>query len=161
MARARCCFDIRRVMGAMVRTYQITMGRAYYKCALGFSSTSNVTGTHNPGNFVTNLQQNMSKMQLAMFVSRLPTRPLMECTLRSHCVQKLTTSHPKNGAYTELFAGVSPTITKDNGGWVSPFGKVEPACKDLLDPELGRKYWEWSEAILVMAKRSMEFVLGI
>ena len=41
-----CCFDIRRVMGAMVRTYQITMGRAYYKCALRFSSTSNVTGTN-------------------------------------------------------------------------------------------------------------------
>ena len=40
-----CCFDIRRVMGAMVRTYQITMGRAYYKCTLRFSSTSNVTGT--------------------------------------------------------------------------------------------------------------------
>ena len=46
MARARCCFDIRRVMRAMVRTYQITMGRAYYKCTLGFSSTSNVTDTY-------------------------------------------------------------------------------------------------------------------
>ena len=45
MARARCCFGIRRVMRAMVRTYQITMGRAYYKCTLGFSSTSNVTDT--------------------------------------------------------------------------------------------------------------------
>ena len=45
MARARCCFDIRRVMRAMMRTYQITMGRAYYKCTLGFSSTSNVTDT--------------------------------------------------------------------------------------------------------------------
>ena len=45
MARVRCCFDIRRVMLAMVRTYQITMGRAYYKCTLGFSSTSNVTDT--------------------------------------------------------------------------------------------------------------------
>ena len=38
-------FDIRRVMRAMVRTYQITMGRAYYKCTLVFSSTSNVTDT--------------------------------------------------------------------------------------------------------------------
>ena len=45
MVRARCCFDIRRVMRAMVRTYQITMGRAYYKCTLRFSSTSNVTDT--------------------------------------------------------------------------------------------------------------------
>ena len=32
-------------MYAMVRTYQITMGRACYKCTLGFSSTSNVTDT--------------------------------------------------------------------------------------------------------------------
>jgi len=46
MVRARCCFDIRRVMRAMVRTYQITMGRAYYKCTLRFSSTSNVTDTN-------------------------------------------------------------------------------------------------------------------
>src|SRR6266568_8331133 len=43
------CFDIRRVMGAMVRTYQITMERAYYKCALGLSSTSNVTDTFSHG----------------------------------------------------------------------------------------------------------------
>jgi len=31
------------ISDAMVRKYQITTGRAYYKCALGFSSTSNVT----------------------------------------------------------------------------------------------------------------------
>jgi hypothetical protein len=28
---------------------------------------------------------------------------------------------------------------------VSPFGKVEPARKDLLDPALGKQYWEWTE----------------
>lgn len=74
---------------------------------------------------------------------------------------------PINGAYTELFAGLHPSITeKNNGGWgkcpfittqsvysclfafslVSPFGRIEPARKDLLDPHLGRKYWEWSES---------------
>ncbi|KAL2858456.1 hypothetical protein BJY01DRAFT_150 [Aspergillus pseudoustus] len=80
----------------------------------------------NPGNFVTNLQQNMPRMQLAMF--------------------RLISHEPIHGAYTELFAGLHPSITeKNNGGWVSPFGKIEPARKDLLDPELGRKYWEWSE----------------
>ena len=32
--------------------------------------------------------------------------------------QRLITHHPKNGAYTELFAGLSPTITEqNNGGW--------------------------------------------
>ncbi|KAM6517734.1 short-chain alcohol dehydrogenase [Fusarium solani] len=80
----------------------------------------------NPGNFVTNLQQNMPRMQLAMF--------------------KLISHEPKNGAYTQLFASHSTTITeKNNGGWVSPFGKVEPARKDLLDPALGKQYWEWTE----------------
>ncbi|KAH7155834.1 hypothetical protein B0J13DRAFT_497062 [Dactylonectria estremocensis] len=80
----------------------------------------------NPGNFVTNLQQNMPKMQLAMF--------------------KLISHPPKNGAYTQLFASHSPTITEnDNGCWVSPFGKVEAAHKNLLDPALSKKYWEWTE----------------
>ncbi|KAF7554073.1 hypothetical protein G7Z17_g3156 [Cylindrodendrum hubeiense] len=78
----------------------------------------------NPGNFVTNLQQSMPKLQLAAFVSH----------------------HPKNGAYTELFAGLSDNITdKNNGGWVSPFGKVDPVRKDLADPKIGQQYWEWSE----------------
>ncbi|KAJ4033199.1 short-chain alcohol dehydrogenase [Fusarium oxysporum] len=79
----------------------------------------------NPGNFVTNLQQNMSKMELAMF--------------------KLISSDPINGAYTELFAGLSDTITEENnGGWVSPFGKVENIRKDFVEPELGSKFWDWT-----------------
>ncbi|KAF5562480.1 hypothetical protein FPHYL_5674 [Fusarium phyllophilum] len=80
----------------------------------------------NPGNFVTNLQQNMPRMQLAIF--------------------KLIAHAPRNGAYTQLLASHSPTITeKENGCWASPFGKVEPCRKDLLDPDLGKKYWEWTE----------------
>ncbi|KAK9373440.1 uncharacterized protein V1513DRAFT_432845 [Lipomyces chichibuensis] len=80
----------------------------------------------NPGNFVTGLQQTMPKMQLAMF--------------------RMISNHPKNGAYTQLFAGLHPSITeKDNGGWVSPYGKLEPVRKDFLDRDLCRKYWEWSE----------------
>ncbi|CCF45044.1 short-chain dehydrogenase [Colletotrichum higginsianum] len=81
----------------------------------------------NPGNFVTNLQQNMPKMQLAMF--------------------KLISHPPKNGAYTQLFAGLDRSVTsEDNGGWVSPFGKKEEPRKDLIDPDLGGKYWEWCAA---------------
>ncbi|KAH7007918.1 hypothetical protein B0J12DRAFT_85079 [Macrophomina phaseolina] len=80
----------------------------------------------NPGNFVTNLQQNMTKVELTMF--------------------KLIAHPPINGAYTELYAGLSEEITEANdAGWISPFGKVEKMRKDLEDPELGRKYWEWSE----------------
>ncbi|KAI6754869.1 hypothetical protein HG530_012621 [Fusarium avenaceum] len=81
----------------------------------------------NPGNFVTNLQQNMSTMELAMF--------------------RLTASDPINGAYTELFAGLSDTITEENnGGWVSPFGKVEKIRKDFMEPEPGGKFWDWTMA---------------
>ncbi|KAF5552859.1 short-chain dehydrogenase [Fusarium mexicanum] len=80
----------------------------------------------NPGNFVTNLQQNMPRMQLAIL--------------------KLIAHAPKNGAYTQLFASHSATITeKENGCWVSPFEKVEPCRKDLLDADLGKKYWEWTQ----------------
>jgi hypothetical protein len=33
-------------------------------------------------------------------------------------MQKLVAQDPKNGAYTELFAGLDESITqKDNGGW--------------------------------------------
>ncbi|ETS82400.1 hypothetical protein PFICI_04276 [Pestalotiopsis fici W106-1] len=78
----------------------------------------------NPGNFVTNLQRNMPKMQLAMF--------------------KLIAHEPRNGAYTELFAGLHPSIDEKDK-WVSPFGKVEKARKDLLDPTLAKKYWNWCE----------------
>lgn len=29
---------------------------------------------------------------------------------------------------------------------VAPFGKLEAPRKDLIEPELGRKYWEWCES---------------
>ncbi|KAK9318740.1 hypothetical protein V1517DRAFT_267436, partial [Lipomyces orientalis] len=52
----------------------------------------------NPGNFVTDLQKTMPKMQLALF--------------------RLISHDPINGAYTELFAGLHPAITQENnGGW--------------------------------------------
>ncbi|EXK36858.1 hypothetical protein FOXG_08986 [Fusarium oxysporum f. sp. lycopersici 4287] len=50
----------------------------------------------NPGNFVTNLQQNMSKMELAMF--------------------KLISSDPINGAYTELWTVSMVNVTGFEGG---------------------------------------------
>ncbi|GIZ49335.1 hypothetical protein CKM354_001236700 [Cercospora kikuchii] len=80
----------------------------------------------NPGNFVTNLQQNMPKIQLAMF--------------------KMIAHPPINGAYTELFAAFDKSITSaNNGGWVSPFGKIEKPRADLVAEEIGRKLWTWSE----------------
>jgi hypothetical protein len=88
----------------------------------------------------------------------------------SASAQRLVTKDPRFGAYTELFAGLHPGIKEEhNGGWstyihsrwldtyfmipladlyiiiVVPFGKHAPVPAALVDPELGRKYWEWTE----------------
>ncbi|EWY87470.1 hypothetical protein FOYG_11669 [Fusarium oxysporum NRRL 32931] len=59
-------------------------------------SRSKAASALNPGNFVTNLQQNMSKMELAMF--------------------KLISSDPINGAYTELWTVSMVNVTGFEGG---------------------------------------------
>ncbi|KAL2814129.1 short-chain dehydrogenase [Aspergillus granulosus] len=82
--------------------------------------------TLNPGNFLTGLQKTMPRWQVFLF--------------------KLVAQDPKNGAYSELFAGLDESITQaDNGGWVSPYGKLESVREDLLDPVLGKRFWEWCE----------------
>ncbi|QRD91096.1 short-chain dehydrogenase [Aspergillus flavus] len=59
---------------------------------------------------------------------------------------KLISHPPINGAYAEHFAGLHPSITEENnGGWVAPFGKLEPVRMDLLDISLCWKYWKWCE----------------
>ncbi|RFU29240.1 hypothetical protein B7463_g7089, partial [Scytalidium lignicola] len=62
---------------------------------------------------------------------------------------------PKNGAYTELFAGLSPNITiEKSGDWIIPFGRFLPIRKDMIDATkteaeggtgVGLKFWEWCE----------------
>jgi hypothetical protein len=60
------------------------------------------------------------------------------------------------GAYTELWAGLSPEVTMEtNGGYVVPWGRIHPAPRqDLLDAlkstqdgGIGRagEFWEWCE----------------
>ncbi|KAM0323861.1 hypothetical protein ACHAQA_008441 [Verticillium albo-atrum] len=48
------------------------------------------------------------------------------------------------GAYTELFAGLDSSVTSKDK-WITPFGKREEPRPDVVEPELGRKYWNWSE----------------
>ncbi|KAJ5563916.1 hypothetical protein N7513_000158 [Penicillium frequentans] len=80
----------------------------------------------NPGNLKSGLQRHMSKMQTVM--------------------TKLILYPPIYGAYTELYAGLSAEITEENNAsFVAPWGRVIPIRKDLYDPELTKKYWEWSE----------------
>ena len=61
--------------------------------------------------------------------------------------------HPVKGAYTQLFAGLSPDLVKP-GSYVLPWGRVGPICDDLqmaARPEsvgggdLTREFWDWSE----------------
>ncbi|KAK8915605.1 putative oxidoreductase [Metarhizium anisopliae] len=52
----------------------------------------------------------------------------------------------KFGAYTELFAGLHPDVTVEKSGmFIAPWGRLVNARKDLFDPELGKRYWEWTE----------------
>ena len=56
----------------------------------------------------------------------------------------------KMGAYTELYAGLSPDITLDmGGGYVVPWGRIHTAPR----PDLGKaaEFREWCE------KKTVEF----
>ncbi|KAF5013815.1 hypothetical protein FDECE_234 [Fusarium decemcellulare] len=65
------------------------------------------------------------------------------------------TYSPTYGAYTELFAGLSPQVTiEKTGSWVGPFGRFMPIRSDLMEAtkpqEEGgnghaRKLWDWTE----------------
>ena len=71
--------------------------------------------TQNPGNLKTNL------LRHATTLMRLASSPLLH--------------NAKLGAYTELWAGLSPELTMEsNGAYVIPWGRVHPSPrKDLLD----------------------------
>ncbi|OTA67956.1 putative short-chain dehydrogenase [Hypoxylon sp. EC38] len=70
-------------------------------------------------------------------------------------VTSLITYPPINGAYTLLYAGLSPDITLDKtGSWVIPFGRIYPIRKDLVEATkteeeggngTAKKFWEWTE----------------
>jgi len=59
------------------------------------------------------------------------------------------------GAYTELFAGLSPEVTPDkNGCWIAPWGVIRPIKKSLLEAArskveggsgVGQEFWRWTE----------------
>jgi len=89
----------------------------------------------NPGNLKTELQRHVPSLQMRIF----------------HWMSY----PPIYGAYTELFAGLSPEVTMEkNGAWIVPWGRFFPLRKDLeaaakTEAEggtgTGLKFWEWSE----------------
>ncbi|KAI3339761.1 hypothetical protein F4824DRAFT_36535 [Ustulina deusta] len=62
---------------------------------------------------------------------------------------------PINGAYTELFAGLSPDVTMEkSGAWIVPFGRFMRPRKDLKEATktkaeggsgIAKEFWEWNE----------------
>jgi retinol dehydrogenase-12 len=80
----------------------------------------------NPGNLKTELQRHVP-----YFVNLLIN---------------LITYPAVNGAYTELFAGLSPEVSKaEKGTWVVPFGRIMPLREDLAEGGNAKEFWEWSE----------------
>jgi NAD(P)-dependent dehydrogenase (short-subunit alcohol dehydrogenase family) len=89
----------------------------------------------NPGNLKTQLMRHAMWMAYAVYAITYPA---------------------KQGAYTELWAGLSTELTmKDNGGYVIPWGRVHPAPNEELLKEIGRRengeggvakqFWDWCE----------------
>ncbi|EKD19690.1 uncharacterized protein L3040_001963 [Drepanopeziza brunnea f. sp. 'multigermtubi'] len=103
--------------------------------ATRYGSDGIISVALNPGNLSSDLQRNLPGWQNAI-------------------LQKFLYA-PINGAYTELFAGVSPDVNMDhNGGWIIPFGRFGPLRADLEKSGKSKKdggsgiaenFWEWTE----------------
>ncbi|EGY16108.1 retinol dehydrogenase [Verticillium dahliae VdLs.17] len=89
-----------------------------------FPESNIVSVSLNPGLLKTNLQRNFGAAQ--KFQVKLMGKPA------------------KYGAYTELFAGLDSSITSKDK-WITPFGRREEPRADIVEPELGKRYWDWSE----------------
>ena len=94
-----------------------------------------VSTSLNPGNLKSELQRNVPRL----------VAPILNLILHT----------PIHGAYTELFAGLSPEAGMEKtGAWIIPWGRFGEMRKDILasgkeESESGtgiaRKFWEWSE----------------
>lgn len=89
----------------------------------------------NPGNLKSDLQRHVPGWQMMVFSKLLYT--------------------PIHGAYTELFAGLSPEVTLEkSGAWIQPWGRFSQQRKDLVQGSkseaeggtgIAEKFWKWSE----------------
>ncbi|EIN09199.1 NAD(P)-binding protein [Punctularia strigosozonata HHB-11173 SS5] len=84
-----------------------------------------VSTSVNPGNLRTDLQRHLSG----------PRKFIISMLL-----------YPASyGALTQLWAGTSPEAADFNGKFLIPWARVGAARKEALDPEVGRRLWEWLE----------------
>lgn len=118
--------------------YGISKAGNYYHAteyARRYSDNGIVSVSLNPGNLESDLDRN--------------------CNFAEMLFRNATTYPTINGAYTELFAGISGEVGIENtGAWIVPWGRIENIRKDLLEgskPEeeggtgIAQKFWKWSE----------------
>lgn len=127
----------------LVKNYAISKAATWMLCrefASRYGKDGIISVIQNPGNLRTGGYDNVSAL-IMFFIA-----PILH--------------EPKFGAYTEMYAGLSPNITLDNNGaYVIPWGRLRPdsGCprKDILNamaPEeeggLGypKKLWEYCES---------------
>lgn len=77
------------------------------------------------------------------------------CNFVEMLYRNATTYPTVNGAYTELFAGISGEVGIENtGAWIVPWGRIENIRKDLLEGSkseeeggtgIAQKFWKWTE----------------
>ena len=120
----------------------------------------------NPGLMKTKLQRNSPKMQsIIMVCLTLPNlwqrhfAPgaflLLSYVLTNLSLQGILFKPPVFGAYTELFAALSPSVTaKHNGGFIVPWGRfgdipdhIEKGLRTKAEGGSGAasRFWEWCQ----------------
>ncbi|KAH8165435.1 hypothetical protein CIB48_g2812 [Xylaria polymorpha] len=116
--------DYKKDEGAWTKYQRSKAGSVLHACEAARRSERNGEGvlhvSLHPGVYPTDLQRTMPAWQ-----SRLV---------------KMVGKEPKYGGYTELFAGLHPSVLN-----VRPYGKAGEPRKDFAEEGLGRQYWEWTE----------------
>ncbi|KAI1484688.1 hypothetical protein F5X96DRAFT_683405 [Biscogniauxia mediterranea] len=94
-------------------------------------------------------------VSVAMNPGNLRSELYRNCGFFESLLSKAVTYPPVNGAYTELFAGLSDEVTMEKSGcWIVPwgrFGDIAPALLLGSKPEseggtgIAQKFWDWSE----------------
>ncbi|KAI1376884.1 short-chain dehydrogenase [Hypoxylon crocopeplum] len=94
-------------------------------------------------------------VSLSLNPGNLKTDLDRHCNTFEMLYRKATVYPPVNGAYTELFAGLSDEVTLERSGdWIVPWGRFSDIRTDLLQgsrPQseggtgIAQKFWEWTE----------------
>ncbi|KAL7935409.1 short-chain dehydrogenase [Trichoderma chlorosporum] len=129
--------DYKNDLGKWVK-YGISKAGIYYYATQYAKLHRNdgiVSVSLHPGNLKTELQRNVPALE--MLVIKMMVYP------------------PVNGAYTELFAGLSSDVTLErSGAWILPWGRFGVQRRDLVEGSkskteggtgIAERFWDWSE----------------